>query len=169
MTHRYKHTQIGYAILALLGLVILIALAVSGICEFVAIGINLLAGSYPSALAVFAPLVVLIGAILILLPVMLICAVLFATMTIEISHTSLTWSFGPGLIHKAVPITEIDSVAIVKNPWSYGWGIHLTPHGWLYNVSGTTALEIRLKSGKKLRLGTDQPEELMQAIKKATS
>lgn len=52
-------------------------------------------------------------------------------------------------------------------PLYYGWGIHLTPHGWLYNVSGSDAVEIRMKTGKKYRIGTDVPEELERAISRS--
>jgi hypothetical protein len=53
----------------------------------------------------------------------------------------------------------------VRNPWYYGWGIRITPDGLLYNVSGTRAVEITLTDGSKLRLGTDEPEALCQAIR----
>jgi hypothetical protein len=53
---------------------------------------------------------------------------------------------------------------VVKNPWYYGWGIHLTPSGWLYNVSGFWAVELQMKNGKKYRIGTDDPEGLVQVI-----
>ena len=42
-----------------------------------------------------------------------------------------------------------------------------TPHGWLYNVSGYEAVEIALASGKRLRLGTDEPHRLAQALRAA--
>ncbi len=55
----------------------------------------------------------------------------------------------------------------MKNPWYYGWGIRLTPHGWLYNVSGSYAVEIKTKTGKKYRIGTDVPNELEKAIRQS--
>ena len=39
-----------------------------------------------------------------------------------------------------------------------------TPHGWLYNVSGWEAVEITLPSGKRFRLGTDEPRRLEQVL-----
>jgi len=56
---------------------------------------------------------------------------------------------------------------MVKNHWYYGWGIHLTPHGWLYNISGFLAVEIQMKSGKKYRIGTDEPKKLIEAIQQS--
>ena len=85
-------------------------------------------------------------------------------MTIEIRGSVLTWYFEPGIIRKSVPLMDIESANIVQNSWPYGWGIHFTPHGWLYNISGLGAVEIHLRSGRQFRLGTDKPEEFVQAI-----
>lgn len=54
----------------------------------------------------------------------------------------------------------------MKNPWYYGWGIRLPPHGWLFNVSGLDAVEIELAFGRTFRVGTDRPGELAEAIQK---
>ena len=45
----------------------------------------------------------------------------------------------------------------------------LTPHDWLYNVSGLDAVEIVRISGKKFRVGTDEPRALVAALKAAMS
>ena len=50
-----------------------------------------------------------------------------------------------------------------------GWGIHLTPYGWLYNVSGFDAVAITLRNGRKVALGTDDPHGLVDAIRRYTS
>ena len=79
----------------------------------------------------------------------------------------LRFKFGPGVFYKEFLLTDIEDCEVVRNPWYYGWGIRLTPHGWLYNVSGFSAVQIRLKNGEKFRLGTDTPQELCQAIKQS--
>ena len=55
----------------------------------------------------------------------------------------------------------------VRNPFYYGWGTRLTPHGWLYNVSGFDAVEVEFKTGKKVRIGTDESQTLDAAIQEA--
>jgi len=35
----------------------------------------------------------------------------------------------------------------------------------LYDVAGTRAVEIRLRSGERFRFGTDEPEKLIAAIR----
>ena len=68
---------------------------------------------------------------------------------------------------QALPLDQIDTCRPVSNPWIYGLGIRLTPHGWLYNVSGVEAVELKMKSGKTCRIGTDEPEVLTSALQKA--
>ena len=92
---------------------------------------------------------------------------LFASLTVEIDAEHLRIRFGIGLIRKRFPLDQIDSCRTVKNSWIYGWGIRLTPHGWLYNVSGLEAVELKMKSGKTCRIGTDEPEALAAALQEA--
>jgi hypothetical protein len=93
--------------------------------------------------------------------------VLFASLTVVIWEKELEVRFGPGLIHKRCKLDNIESCRVVKNHCYYGWGIRLTPHGVLYNVSGFYAVEIKLRTGKKFRIGTDVPQELEVAIQQA--
>jgi len=46
-------------------------------------------------------------------------------------------------------------------------GIRWMWPGWLYNVSGTDAVELKMKNGKRYRIGTDVPGELAEAIRQA--
>ena len=46
----------------------------------------------------------------------------------------------------------------------YGWGLYRTPHGGRYLVSGGEAVKIALGSGKRFRLGTNQPQRLAQIL-----
>ncbi len=52
----------------------------------------------------------------------------------------------------------------IRIKWWYGWGIHLTAYGWLYNVSGLNAVAITLRNGRKFALGTDDPNGLVKAL-----
>lgn len=140
MIERYKHTQVGYLIITIFSIAILFLAFLIIIYEFNWI--------------VFAVLIVLA-----------LCMLLFAKMTVIIDKDNLEIFFGPGFIKKKFSLKEIDSVKIVKNPWFYGWGIHITPNGWLYNVSGFYAIEIKTKKGTKYRIGTDDPEKLEKTLK----
>lgn len=87
-----------------------------------------------------------------------------SSLTIEIDAEVLRWSFGCGVWRKRIDLADIASTTRVRNPWWYGFGIHRTPRGWLYNVAGLEAIEIGLRDGTTLRLGTDEPEKLMSAL-----
>ena len=138
----YQHAQIGYLI------IIVLAIGLLFIAYLMAVyGFNWIA---------FAILIVL-G----------VCLVLFATLTVVIGEDVLEIRFGPGVIRKKFPLKDIASCQVVKNPWYYGWGIRLTPHGWLFNVSGFYAVEIRMKNGKKYQIGTDVPHDLEKAIRES--
>ena len=96
--------------------------------------------------------------------ILLACAYLFASLTVKVSPQWISLRFGPGLFRKRFAVAEVTGVRVVRNRWYYGWGIRLTPRGWLYNVSGLDAVEIRLRNGRKYRIGSDEPMELAAAI-----
>ena len=37
------------------------------------------------------------------------------------------------------------------------------PSGWMFNVSGLDALELVLANGKRFRIGTDNPNDVIEA------
>ena len=135
---RYEHTQFGHVIIWSLLAIILVA---SG---------GLIGHRAP-------PVIVSI--------ILLVCLVLFYRLKISIEDETLSASFGLGVIRKKIPLSEIASCEPIRIRWWYGWGVHLTPRGWLYNVSGFDAVAITLRDGKKLALGTDDPDGLVTAIR----
>jgi len=139
----YRHTQFGTVI-------VLALILAAGFT----VGMEVLTGVAP--LAVIG--VALMGVFL----------ALFFSLTVEIDATHLTFRFGVGLIRQRIPLAEIVAAKPVRNTWLYGWGIHRTPHGWLYNVSGWEAVEITLATGKRFRLGTDEPQRLARMLQAVT-
>ena len=135
----YQHTQTGWTII-----ILFIAVALG-------IGITNLSGNGFVLFFAVSGFLVLLG-------------LLFGSMTIKVDEKSLKWHFGPGFWKKEIPLENIAGTEEVTNKWYYGWGIRYTPYGWLYNVSGLSAVEVRLRSGKNIRLGTDEPTSLKQAI-----
>jgi hypothetical protein len=101
--------------------------------------------------------------------VLAVCLALFAALTVKVDSRDVSLRFGIGIIRKKFPVSGIESVGIVRNPWYYGWGIRKTPDGWLYNVSGMVAAELRMKSGEKYRIGTNDPAGLVNAIEAVIS
>ena len=138
---RYEHTQIGHVIIWSVLAIILIVSGFAGLSDRK------------------IPLVVSI--------ILLICLVLFYRLRITIEDETLWASFGLGIIRKRVRLAEIVGCEPIRIRWWYGWGIHLTPCGWLYNVSGLDAVALTLRDGRKFALGTDDSHELTARIRDA--
>ncbi len=139
---KYHHRQLGALILVVVGLSILLLALLLYFVE-----------PHPVGIAVLFCLVLSFA--------------LFATLTVEVTEAYVLLKFGPGLIRKRFPLSSIVSAQAVRNPWYAGWGIHMLPRGWLYNVSGSDAVELEMTDGGVHRIGTDQPAELLKAIKDA--
>jgi len=106
-----------------------------------------------------------LGNLLIPCVILLVALALFYKLTIRIDGEVLCASLGAGLIRKKVQLADIARCEPIRIRWWYGWGIHLTPYGWLYNVSGLDAVAITLRNGRKIALGTDDPDGLAAAIR----
>jgi len=97
----------------------------------------------------------------------LITIVAFYKLTITIDDEILCASFGVGLVRKKVALAEIAACEPIRIRWWYGWGIHLTPYGWLYNVAGLDAVAITLRDGRKFALGTNDPNGFTSAVRRS--
>ncbi len=140
----YRHTQIGWTILAMLAGALALVIVVS--------------------LPAQAPTIVLIT-----LAVLTLAALLFGSLTVSVDDTAVRWHFGPGVWHKSLPLAEVADLCVIRTRWWYGWGIRISPHGWLYNVSGLGAVAITRTDGRQVWLGSDEPERLAEAIEQARS
>lgn len=106
--------------------------------------------------------------ILLTLIVLIGVAILFSSLTVDVSGSELRWHFGPGLWTYRLPLGDIQRVAIVRNHWWSGFGVRMRPGFRLYNVSGFDAVELQLKSGDIRRIGTDDPQGLAAALRSQT-
>ncbi len=98
--------------------------------------------------------------------ILLLVLGVFSSLTVEVRHDTLRCHFAGGFIRRTFPLSDIEDVQAVRNPWFAGWGIRWMPwRYWLWNVGGYRAVELQLKNGKRFRIGTNEPESLVQAIK----
>lgn len=146
----YRHTQIGWVQIFVIG-ALLVLLACSD-------------ARMPKTQAVGGELLLRVVGL-----VLLLCMVIFGSMTVTVNDTTVTVQFGPGPIRKTIQLLDIDSCRAVRNPWWWGWGIRRIPSGWLYNVSGFDAVELVMKNGRIFRLGTDEPQALAEFIRSKLS
>ena len=135
----YEHTQQATVLLIAMAIATLVAVIVAMAVSPIALGI---------------------------VPVFILAAWLFSSLTIEITDDRLRWRFGPGLFRREVPLADIEFAEPVRTNVLEGWGIHVTRFGWLYNVSGFDAIAVRLNNGKRFALGTDEPDAFLAALGK---
>ena len=135
----YQHKQIGTALLLVMGAVVLF--------------VSLIA--FDNNNEVIWPLIIIVSLI----------AFLFHSLNIKVNSNEINWSFGPSFWKKSVKLEAVNSVRVINTKWYYGLGIRYTPSGWLYTVSGTKAIQLELKDGSKINLGTDEPDNLIAVIK----
>ena len=144
--NRYERTQIGWVVICV-----------------VCIAIILVAVKLPSESSTAQKNSLLV------LGVLTLTLALFYKLTVKIVNSALRISLGVGLIRRTIELGEIEATGPVRIRWWYGWGIHLTPYGWLYNVTGWDAVAIKLRNGRKLAIGTADPQGLLEAIRRFTS
>ena len=79
--------------------------------------------------------------------------------------------FGDSEFLTALRVTTILTliVVIVPNALGLAVAVLLDRRGWLYNVTIGDAVAIRLRNGKQVCIGTDQPNELEEAIRRFAS
>ena len=99
--------------------------------------------------------------------ILVLALLLFYNLRVSVGSRGVFISFGVGLIRKTFPIQEIIGMHSVSNQWICGWGIHYCQRAWLFNVHGFKSVELTMKNGKKYRIGTDEPDRLMEAIHSA--
>jgi hypothetical protein len=101
--------------------------------------------------------------------ILAVCGVLFGSLTVEVDAREVRLYFGPRFWRRSVPLEDVQAAEVVRNSPVWGWGIRWIPRGWLYNVSGLGAVELTLRNGRRLRIGTDEPDRLVRAIQSARS
>jgi len=148
----YSHTQVGWWLIVILGVVCLAILAIFS-------GIDIGRQSLPPTDAriigwvVFATLV--------------ITGALLTSLTVHVTSDRVDWRFGPGVVRFSLPLAEITNVTTARTPLWAGIGIHWIFSGWVYNVSGRDAVELTKRDGSKVWIGTDEPVALAAAIERA--
>jgi hypothetical protein len=131
-----KKTQIGWLIIAIIG--ILNVLVLSQIHD--------------------------VGSVKILVIISLVVLLLFFQLTIRVDKEYVRFSFGIGLIRGKYRLVDIESCRPISY-FPLGWGIRFRPGIVLFNVSGTKAIELSIKGkSRKIWIGTNNPDEVASAV-----
>jgi hypothetical protein len=143
----YRHTQIGWAMIVLLGgVVVFIGWAAVG------------SGGFASTVGE-----VVVG-------LLLVCLLLFISQTVIVDDEQIQLRMGPGLIRRSVPLEEVRAVDRLRLPWwAVGYGIRMSLNGkrQLWRVSGSQAVDLQLSGERRLLITTDEPDALAAVIRSA--
>ncbi len=134
----YRHTQIGWGIIIVLGLFILfISLPIHNDKDILSANV-----------------------------ILLLAIIMFSKLTITIDKEYIRLVFGLiGFPHRKFKLAKIESCHTdKKRSFAIVLGIHYGFKESLYNVSGPHAVVMVMKNGRKVYIGTDEPEKLREAI-----
>ncbi len=90
---------------------------------------------------------------------------------VRVEPNNLVVRFRP-LLFKRISLSDIQSCeARSYRPIAEygGWGVRysISGRGWAYNVSGNQGVQLELKNGKRILIGSQHAGELAEAINKA--
>ncbi len=131
----YEHTEIGWIPLVVIGFVGLVVTAVK------------------------PPTPTLV----VMVPVLPLVLLLAGWMRVVVSRDDVRCRLGL-FARRRITIARIVSAEAVGLPWYYGWGIRLTPKGWLWRVSGLRGVRLTYEDGGHFTIGTSDDEALARAI-----
>ncbi len=91
-----------------------------------------------------------------------LAAACFHHLTVTDEEDHLRIKFGPiPFFKRSIRYEDIDDVEIGRTTILDGWGVHISLRGgWVWNIWGRDCVLLRLQRGRKLWLGTDEPNEL---------
>ena len=96
--------------------------------------------------------------------VLIVALLLFATLTVTVDGSEIRVVFGIGVVRKTIELADVIKCEPVGVRTLWGWGLHWTPGGWLYNVGGRDAVRIVLAGERAVIVGTDDARGLAAAI-----
>ena len=143
----YHHSQIGYPMIA--------ALAFGSIAQLRSLARD--ARDHKPRLWMHAPgLLIFVGVM-----------AAFSRLAVDVDDAAVSVGYAAGLARRRIDLRQIERAETTKTAWYAGWGIRFTPDGLLYNAWGRKGVRLHLVSGKKLTIGTDEPELLLATIEAA--
>lgn len=98
---------------------------------------------------------------------LLFCLATFSSLTTEVRDDRLILAFGIGLLRVTLPLRAIDNLRPLEIDPRSGLGINFMYNIWFYNVAGLKAVELDMRDGRVIRVGTDDPVELARGIENA--
>ncbi len=98
---------------------------------------------------------------------LLLVTTTLSSMTILVKEGEVEWWFGFGWPRGRVLLDGLVDASATRGTLWQGWGIYLTIAGWLWNVRALNAVRLRTAGSGSVLLGTNRPQELLDAIARA--
>ena len=102
---------------------------------------------------------------------MWLLALCFRQLTVRDEGEGLLICFGPlPLFRRRILYSNIETVERSRTTILDGWGIHPSPSGGVtWNLWGFDCVDVYFKKGRRLRIGTDDPQGLDSFLKQRVS
>ncbi len=88
----------------------------------------------------------------------------FNKLYVTVDSGEVSARFRWGWPERRYSLADVHRVDVVRNKWWYGFGVRITPHGWMYNVWGLDAVQLNFHDGQTFRIGSDEPARLATAL-----
>jgi hypothetical protein len=99
--------------------------------------------------------------------VVILIGIAFSRLTTRVDQEAISWSFTFGAPGGRLAFADLDRAEVTRTNLFEGFGIHWTLwHGWLWNVWGFRAVELFRRDGRRVTIGTDDPQSLLAAIER---
>ncbi|MEC8985789.1 MAG: hypothetical protein VX763_04160 [Actinomycetota bacterium] len=99
-------------------------------------------------------------------PLIVFCLTsMFSKLSTTVSDGKITLVFKYGFPKKEILFSEIKSAELQKVTNWWGSGVKIMRHGSMWRAWGNTAIAIQRHDGKRIVIGSDNPDELLQAIR----
>ncbi|KAA5603228.1 hypothetical protein F1188_19985 [Roseospira marina] len=94
--------------------------------------------------------------------------VFFSTLRVEVTRADVAVRFGPlPLVGRTIPMGRIQAVSVAHSAWWTGWGVRLIRGGMLYTAASRNVVELALPEGRRVQIGTPEPEVVRAAVEQA--
>lgn len=93
--------------------------------------------------------------------ILILATYLFYALTVVGTDETIQVKFGIGLIRKTFRIEDIQTVEPFRTSFWHGLGIHYSPDGTVFNISGYDGIRLTMSDGKRYIIGSDDRHRLM--------
>jgi len=102
--------------------------------------------------------------VMILVFILLLVIFWFLELRTHITNETITMKYFP-FVNRKITWNDIESAEVIDYGFVGGWGIRFpTEYGVVYNAQGSKGLAIKLKTGKKILIGTQNEKELAKVV-----